>query len=159
MGNCITIEYSAIEKLRYKKDGHYHINIPTFYNKNSYANDRIDFVFDTGAYFTVINKKSALDFGFNLLPPFKTNLPLSGFAGNCEVEIKIIPCIIIGGYMLKNVKVAIPYINTNINILGLNVLENFNYYLDNANDFVYFSLNPAPKIPEELQCGSIELIT
>jgi len=159
MENFLSVKYTSIETFDYDIDGHYHIFVPTFYSQSSYSNDRINYIFDTGAYITVINKEIAAIFGFDLLPPIVSNIALKGFAGECTGDMKIIPGLIIGSYMLKNIKVAIPYADIKSNILGLNVLENFNYFLDNTNDFVYFSLNSAPNIPEELQCGSIELIT
>ena len=48
--NSLTITYDSVENLTYERDGNYHILIPAFYEFGSYSNDRIDFIFNTGAY-------------------------------------------------------------------------------------------------------------
>jgi len=40
-------------------------------------------------------------------------------------------------------------------ILGLNVLEYFNYLIDSQNDMIYFADNPSYKPPTELGCGRL----
>jgi len=119
MKNFLFVEYTSAEQLIYEKDGHYHIFVPAFYSSSSYANKTIDFIFDTGAYITVISKINAAIFGFDLIPPLVSNITLRGFTGECIGDIKIIPGLIFGGYMLKNVKVAIPCTDIKNNILGL----------------------------------------
>ena len=61
----------------------------------------------------------------------------------------------LGGKMLEDVKVAIPYIDTEDDILGLNVLEHFNYLIDSKNDKIHFSDNPDYKPPMELKSGKV----
>jgi clan AA aspartic protease (TIGR02281 family) len=146
--------------LRYDADGHRHIEIPVFYEKGSYSNHAVDFIFDTGAYLTVLTRKTARRFGFDKIVPIRTNIPLTGFADSrCTGDMVAIPRMLIGGRMLGDVKVAVPHIDTEDDILGLNVLEHFNYLIDNTNDKIYFSDNAVYKAPNNLKCGRITAVS
>ena len=112
-------------------------------------------MFDTGAYLSVVNRETAVAFGFHELPPIEKNVPVGGFAGSREVNLVEIPGIVLGGRRLINVRVAIPNGNTNDNILGLNVLEHFNYLVDTKNSLIYFSENDNYRLPPELDCRQI----
>ncbi|MDR2600685.1 MAG: retroviral-like aspartic protease family protein [Oscillospiraceae bacterium] len=158
MSNFITVKYDSVENLTLEEDGNYHIRIPTFYEYNNYSNDKVDFIFDTGAYITVISRKEALIRGFTDQFTVKSNVPLSGFAGGCLADIKSIPGIMIGNRRLEGMKVAVPHIDTDINILGLNVIDLFKFYIDTEHDEVYLQENPKPSIPESLRCRSIHII-
>ena len=159
MSNVMTITYDAVDRLSLEDDGNYHIRIPTFYGFDSYSNDRIDFIFDTGAYITVLSRQEAVLFDFMDNFTIKSNVPISGFAGSCLVDIKEIPGFVVGGKRLEGVKVAVPHIDTDVNILGLNVIELFKYYIDTEKYEIYFSENPLPSIPDFLQCKKIHQIT
>ena len=159
LDNSLTFNYASAEKLAIGSDGHYHIHLPTFYEFGSFSNERIDYVFDTGAFITVLTRKEAALLGFIDKYTIQTNVPLDGFAGGCLVDVKDIPGMVIGGRRLEGVKVAVPQVNTDINILGLNVIELFNCYLDTENDMVYFSDNPNPTIEKPLRCGKVHVIT
>ena len=98
-------------------------------------------------------------FGFDKLKAITTNIPLNGFAGSCEGDLKRLPCLILGGKQLIDVPVAIPYLDTRMDILGLNVLEHFNYLIDGTNSKIYFSQNVNYKAPASLKCGGINAIT
>jgi len=56
--------YDAKESFTLEDDGHYHLYVPAFYEFDGYANHEIDFIFDTGAYLTVIARSVAKRFGF-----------------------------------------------------------------------------------------------
>ena len=130
-----------------------------FYEFGSYSNDKVDFIFDTGAYITVINRAEAALFEYDDSFVVQTNVPLSGFAGGCLTDILEIPGFIIGNRRLEKVKVAVPHIDTDVNILGLNIIELFKFYIDTEKDEIYFSQNSQPNIPEPLQCGKIHIIS
>ncbi|MDR2569778.1 MAG: retroviral-like aspartic protease family protein [Oscillospiraceae bacterium] len=156
MCKIVEFEYNTVIDYLYDVDGHRHVRVPMFFEKDSYSNDTTDFVFDTGAYLTVLTKNTAERFGFNLLIPVQKNIPLTGFADSkCNGDLIEIPGILLGGKRLEDVRVAIPYIDTEDDILGLNVLEHFNYLIDSKNDKIYFSDNPIYKPPKELGCGKI----
>jgi predicted aspartyl protease len=155
----ISKNYSSMEYLPLESDGHYHIQIPTFYEFDNYSNDNIDFIFDTGAFLTVITRKMARFFGFVEAYTIKKDISLTGFAGGCLADLKELPGFVIGGRILSGVKVAVPHDETDINILGLNVIEYFRYYIDTENDYVYFAPNRNVAIAQELQCKSINVIS
>jgi predicted aspartyl protease len=147
--------YDSIENLTYEDDGHYHIRVPTFYEVNKNANGIVDFVFDTGAFLTVITRGTAAEFGFLDHFTIQPNIPLFGFSGECLADLKEIPGFILGGRRLTGVKVAVPHINTDMDILGLNIIEHFKYFIDTEIDKIFFSENPKPEIPVQLQASSI----
>jgi len=159
LSNILTFEYDSVENLTNEEDGNYHIRIPTFYDFKSFSNNKVDFIFDTGAYLTIISQRESSLFGFDDSFTIQRNVPLSGFAGGCLTDIKAIPGIIIGNRRLESVKVAVPQIDTDINILGLNVIELFKFYIDTEKDEIYFAQNPKPNIPESLRCGKIHLVS
>ncbi|MCL2198271.1 MAG: retroviral-like aspartic protease family protein [Defluviitaleaceae bacterium] len=148
-------KYDAVESLTLEADGHYHLNVPTFYNFDNYANTPVDFVFDTGAFLTVITRDAAARLGFHNRFTVQENITLSGFSGECLADLKEIPGFTIGGRKLTGVKVAVPHIETNTSILGLNVIEYFKYFIDTEHDKIYFAENPMPEIPAQLQSSSI----
>jgi len=69
----------------------------------------------------------------------------------------------IAGKYINQVTVAIPRDLENpnakkfsINLLGQNVLEYFNYYMDTSNDRIYFFKNHNPKpISDDTMCGTV----
>lgn len=160
MSNTIQFQYDAVDSIRYRaKEGHYYLHIPAFLAFNSYANLKINFIFDTGAYLTVISRHTAIRFGFDKFTPIKTDIDLSGFAGKCKGDIIELPGLVIGGKILEGVKVVIPQSVEGMNILGLNVLEYFNYLVDSTNGKIYFAMNESYKIPKVLECASIRSIS
>ena len=156
MPDTLNFPYNSVLDLSYNADGHRHLNIPLFFKKGSYSNEKVDFVFDTGAYLTVLTQKTARIFGFDKIKPISTNIPLTGFAdSHCESDLIEIPGMLLGGRMLEDVRVAVPYVATEDDILGLNVLEHFSYLIDSQNDKIYFLDNVVYKAPKELACGRI----
>ena len=150
----VNIQYTSVVDLHYRPDGHRHLKIPVFYNTDENNNNSIDFILDTGAYLTVLTKRTAELFGFDKLLPLAVNVPLTGFAGyKVEGDLIEIP-ILLGGKRLI-AKVVVPYVHITNNILGLNVLEHFNYSIDNTNDKIYFSDNPVYKANNVLMCSNI----
>lgn len=150
----LVLSYDSAHTLEYDK-GHYFLDIPAFYNYKDYSNKVISFVFDTGAYITVLSRRTVALMGFEGKFTVEENVPLSGFAGKTLADIKEIPGFVIGGRRLEGVKVAVPHIHTDENILGLNVLEYFKYLIDTESDKIYFAQNLKPEISKPLQARSI----
>ena len=160
MVNAVTFKYNSKIDYKYDVDGHRHVRVPLFFEKGSNSNDSIDFIFDTGAYLTVLTKDSAETLEYNKIIPVKKNIPLTGFADSkCTGDLIEIPGMLLGGKRLEDVRIAIPHIDTEDDILGLNVLEYFNYLIDNQNDMIYFADNPSYKPPIELGCGRLFSVT
>jgi len=159
MRNSINFSYNIAIDYKYEEDGHRHVDVPLFYDKDSYSNEQVDFVFDTGAYLTVLTPLTAELFGFDKITPIQTNIPLAGFADSkCSGDLIEIPGMLLGGKRLVDVRVAIPYLDTEDDILGLNVLEYFNYLIDSTNDRIYFKDNLTYKPPKELACGKVTTV-
>ena len=155
----INFSYNSAIDYRYEVDGHRHVDVPLFFDKKSYSNLQVDFVFDTGAYLTVLTQLTAELFGFDKITPIQKNIPLTGFADSkCSGDLIEIPGMLIGGKRLVDVKVAIPYLDTEDDILGLNVLEYFNYLIDSSNDKIFFTDSNTYKPPDELGCGNVMII-
>ena len=154
--NSIMSVYDSIEDLAYNDgDGHYHLTVPVLRDYNCYSNVSVDFIFDTGAFLTVLTQESATRLGFVNSFTVQKDVQLSGFTGACLADLKEIPGFIIGGRKLEGVKVAVPHIYTEANILGLNVIEHFKYFIDTENDKVYFAENSKPEIPCLLRARKI----
>jgi len=157
--NNLSFMYDYNENLKLENDGHYHLYVPAFHNYNSNSNDTVNFVFDTGAFLTVLTQRTAMRLGFADRFTVQTDIELSGYTGECSADLKEIPGFVIGGRRLEGVKVAVPHIDTDINILGLNVIEHFKYFIDTESDKIYFSENPKPEIPELLREKKIYAIS
>jgi len=159
MRNNKNFSYNTAIDYKYEEDGHRHVDVPLFFDKDSYSNEQVDFVFDTGAYLTVLTKFTAEQFKFDKITPIQTNIPLTGFADSkCSGDLIEIPGMLIGGKRLVDVRVAIPYIDTEDDILGLNVLEYFDYLIDSSGDKIYFSDSSTYKPPKEFGCGKVTTI-
>ncbi|MCL2224562.1 MAG: retroviral-like aspartic protease family protein [Defluviitaleaceae bacterium] len=151
--------YASSEELIYEDDGHYHLRVSAFYEFDSYANDIIDFIFDTGAFLTVISRVTAQEFGFLDRYTIQSDISLAGFSGECLADLKEIPGMVVGGRRLTGVKVAVPHLITDMDILGLNVIDHFKFFIDTEKDRIYFSENPKPEIPEMLKAKDIQVIS
>ena len=112
--------------------------------EGSTSSDKISFLYDTGAYITVINRYWYEWYGLNKLPRFETSL--HGYVGLAPGYVFQIPGLMIGQRLLTGVWVFTPTsMDATQNLLGDNVIEYFKPYQDNENDCFYFPDNPQPK--------------
>jgi hypothetical protein len=141
--------------------GHFYVKI-LLIREGSTKENYISFMYDSGAWITVLSRKVYEKNKLNILPwkPFS----MRGYGaseGEKESINKIqevpgfmyeIPALKIGNRVLTKVKSFTPE-NYKIteNILGGNVIEYFCPYQDNSNDYFYFpdNLNPKPYIHEK----------
>jgi len=151
----LTYKYRSEENLVFLRRSHYHIDIPIIRDFEYRLNRKVMFLFDTGAYVTVINKETSLLLGFDKIPALIEDFPLTGISGSIDASLIEIPGMIIGDRTLKGIKVAIPHEDTKYCILGLNVLEHFKYLLDSEHSKIYFNDNPKYKIPNELKSAEV----
>jgi predicted aspartyl protease len=105
----MSFEYETVEDLTYEGDGHYHLQVPAFYERGSYANCSIDFVFDTGAFITVVSRETAKRLKFLDTHTIMKDIQLDGFTGGCLADIKETPGFLIGGKFIDGAKVAVPH--------------------------------------------------
>jgi len=138
-----------------RQDGHHYITICAFYAGSDIYGTDIDFILDTGAFITVISRDIAREFGYDKLP--KMSAKIKGYSGEVPADFIRIPGLKVLEPLLTDIPVLIPVSSEyKQNVLGLNVLEYFNYYLDTENDKLYLSKNPNPRPYREiLACGGI----
>ena len=136
--------------------GHYYVTLRAIYNSSDNAyTEKIDFILDTGAFITVISRDIAELFGYDKLPKIPSKI--KGYTGEAPADFVRIPGLKILNIELVDVPVLIPY-NKELkqNILGLNVLEYFEYSIQTKNDRMYISLNTNPRHYHKiLECGQI----
>jgi hypothetical protein len=123
------------------------------------------FILNTGAYLSVIARGTAIDCGFDKLP--KTATTLFGFGGGIDVDYVRIPGLRILSRLHTDVPVLIPHDMYRTNpktgerrqmpeVLGLNILEYYNYYIDTEIDRIYLAENPNPRFYNKaLECGQV----
>jgi len=144
-----------------RKSGHMLIAVHVFPLEGAPA--KIPFVFDTGAYLTVLTRFTAHKIGLPLAGVHTANL--TGFnkeRGSDRAEIVIVPKIEIGKFIVEDVQVLVPLEDIEITeVIGENVLEYFTYTVDHAIDRVYFAKNLDPKPYKDstrgidLSCGRV----
>lgn len=152
-------QFSEIER----EDGHMVVDVAVYANDVNIS--KIDLVFDTGAYITVVSRETArkarLPLGMGI--PAK----LQGFSNEqapIAGELIEVPRIMLGKHFVYDVKVAVPLEDIAVaEVLGENVLEYFNYTVDHEKDVIYFKKNPKPKpyinVDKgiDLSCGKVLL--
>ena len=163
----MTVEFDQRYRTNFERDDN-HLIVPVYmfhYNLGrTLAKVSTDFIFDTGAKMTLIPAATARAYNYDALPTLHT----TRFGGivpgmYMTVEYKRIPGVKLVGKYINQVVVAIPcnpeepaYHTYSINILGQNVLEYFDYFMDTKNDQIYFLKNTDPKpINEYAACGNI----
>ena len=151
----LKFKYRSEEQLFFLRRSHYHLDVPVIYNMEFRHNRIIRFLLDTGAYVTIINRETSLFLKLDTLPVLIEDFPLSGLSGSIDASLIEIPGVVIGDRTLKSVKVAIPHEDTKYCILGLNVLEHFNYLIYSEHSKIYFNDNPNYKIPDELKSAEV----
>jgi len=141
------------------------IPLKVIYSGSPEDGEAIDFILDTGAYLTVISRSTAIRCGFDKLP--KKTTDLFGFGDAITVDFVRIPGLIILGKTRVDIPVLIPHSMYRTNprtgeikqmpeVLGLNVLEYYNYYIDTEKDRLYLNENPNPRFYSEfLESGQV----
>ena len=106
--------------------------------------DTIRFVYDTGAYITVINREVYEWFSLDKLP--RTDITISSYNGSTPGYLFQIPGLKIGEKLLTGIWTFSPKSDEiKQNLLGDNVIEYFRPFHDNLNDCIYFIENPNPE--------------
>jgi len=146
-----------------RQDGLFYITLQALYHGSPIGGSDIKFILDTGAYLTVISRGTAKRYGFDKLKSKST--VLFGFGGAIPVDFVRLPGLIILGKTRVDIPVLIPHEMYRINqeteetkqmpdVLGLNVLEYYNYYINSEKDRLYLSDNPAPRFyTNDLESG------
>jgi len=135
--------------------GHLYVNISAIYAGGDIDGTELSFILDTGAFITVISRDIASRLGYDKLP--KMPGKIKGYSGEASADFVRIPSLKVLDPFLTDVPVLIPHSrDLKQNILGLNVLEYFNYYIDTTNDKLYLSENLTPRHYNPiLACGGV----
>ena len=146
-----------------RKNGLYHVSLSILFEGGPVDGREVDFILDTGAYLSVISRGTAVRYRLDKLP--KKTTSLFGFGGGISADFVLIPGFRILGKTRTDVPVLIPHDMYRINpetgekkllpdVLGLNLLEYYNYYIDTENDRIYLNDNPNPRFySKELASG------
>ena len=138
--------------VRYKttrENGHCYVDI-LIVCEGSTDTSFIQFMYDTGAWLTVLSRKEYEANELFSLP--WRNFAMGGYGASADKKRKVqgilyqIPALKIGRRLLTKVWAFTPadYKITE-NILGLNAVDYYNTYQDNGNDYFYFFDNPNPR--------------
>ena len=151
-------------KLR-RKEGHLLVTLQALYENSPAMGEEVNFILDTGAYLTVLNRGTAITCGYDKLP--KKTTYIRGYSGKEPADLVYIQGLKILGKVMTHVAVLIPHSLYSADpetgekrqfqeVLGLNVLEYFNYFIDTENDMLHMKWNPTPKpYSKALACGEI----
>jgi len=121
----------------------------------------LDLLIDTGAFITMINKKTADTNGYPIINI--KGCVISGFSQkDLLCDLRKIPIIVFCGFTIKDVIVATPH-HDNVmvsEVLGMNVLENFDIGLEQTKCEIY--LNKRASFVSEkpkYKSGAVGLLT
>jgi len=150
-------EKTKIEYIRSK--GHVYVDIPIVRDGGT-DSDGISFMYDTGAYITVINREMYEWYGLDKLP--RRDATMGGYVGSTPGYIFQVPGMRIGNRLLLGVWAFTPKRKEiKQNLLGDNVIEYFRPFQDNQDDCFYFidNLQPEPYVSPDksisLACGKV----
>ena len=143
-----------------RDQGHYYIDI-LIVREGSTDDDYESFMYDTGAYITVLCKNVYESHKFGTLPRFAFSM--KGYGGGVSPGVVYrIPGLKIGKRLLTDIWAFTPdSYELKENILGGNVIEYFVTVQDNDADYIYFldNINPRPhhdeRINVSLACGGV----
>lgn len=143
------------------KDAHIYIRVPIVCEGSS-SEDLITFIYDTGAFITVLNHDRYEHFKLYNLE--RREITLHGYAGGTLGYLYKIPGLRIGKRLVRGVWAFTPKTHKlRQNLIGNNVLEYFRPFQDNMHDSIYFpdNLTPKPFFSEKhnisLACDSVLL--
>ena len=148
-----------------RKEGLLYITLHTIYAGSPAEGVELKLILDTGAYMTVLSRGTAIKHGFDKLP--KTVTSFTGFGGSVAVDFIRIPGLLILGRLRQDVPVLVPHDMYRVDektgkpkqmqeVLGLNVLEYYNYFVNTENDRLYLQENPNPRFYRpELASGQV----
>ena len=156
----MTLTIDSKTRVDYERvKGHIYLRVPIVCEGSTDLH-MVDFMYDTGAYITVINRERYEWYGLNRLP--RKTVTMGGYVGTTPGYVFQIPGLVIGRWMLSGVWAFTPLSKDfKQNLLGDNVIEYFRPFQDNLNDCFYFIENPSPEpfsSPEHsftLACDSI----
>ena len=134
----IEISYSNKDKIKVERN----IIMATFTSINSTRSpvDSFPLLLDTGAFITLIGKDRANLYGYAVFE--EKGCIISGFSEKGLIcDLRKIPTVIFCGFRIDDVLIATPhYDDVRVTeVLGMNILENFIFGIDIANEEIYMN--------------------
>jgi hypothetical protein len=139
------ISFDPLRKSVFRREnGQYRLYATIFRDVGKTKMGVVDFIYDSGAFLTVINKERYETLGLNSLPRVEHHI--NGYTGKADGYFFQMPWLRIGGEDLQYVWVFSPKSgDLKQNLLGTNVIERFRVFQDNEDDCFYFLLNTNPR--------------
>jgi hypothetical protein len=132
-----------------REKGHFYVKL-LIVCEGSTDDDFIPFMYDSGAWVSVLSRKYYESYKLNALP--WNSFSMSGYGAGLDESRKVqgflyqIPALKIGVRALADVWAFTPEsYDIKENILGGNAIEYFCPFQDNNHDYFYFFDNPNPK--------------
>ena len=148
-----------------RKNGLLYLTVQAIHEGSASEGTDIKFILDTGAYMTVISRGTAMQCGFDKLP--KTEVTLYGFGGGVAADAVRIPGLKIMGKVYTDVPVMIPHDLYRVDprtgeerqmaeVLGLNILGYYDYYVDSTESRLYLKETRTPYFyDDKLKSGQV----
>ena len=148
-----------------RKNGLLYLTVQAIHEGSSNEGTDIKFILDTGAYMTVISRGTAMQCGFDRLP--KTEVTLYGFSGGVAADAVRIPGLRVMGKIYTDVPVMIPHDLYRVSpdtgekkqmaeVLGLNILGYYDYYVDSSESRLYLKETHTPYFyDDKLKSGQV----
>jgi hypothetical protein len=148
-----------------RQDGLFYVTLQAIHEGSANEGTDIKFILDTGAYMTVISRGTAIQCGFDRLP--KKYVTLFGFSGGITADFVRIPGLRVLDKLYTDVPVMIPHDLYRVHpktgekkqmaeVLGLNILGYYDFYVDSTNGRLHLKETLVPSFyNDNLKSGQI----
>ena len=139
------ISFNNVHKSAFRRsDEQYRLYTTIYRDTEKSKVGLIDFIYDSGAFLTVINKERYETLGLDRLPRIEHYI--NGYTGKAPGYYFQLPWIQLGGEDLPYVWAFSPKSGElSQNLLGTNVIERFRIFQDNETDCFFFIKNNNPR--------------
>jgi len=150
------IDFISSQQVTLRRDnGHYKLFVTIYRDVGKMKKGVIDFIYDSGAFLTVINKERYETLGLSKLPRIEHYI--NGYTGKAEGFYFQLPLLHIAGEDLPYVWAFSPRSGElSQNLLGTNVIERFRVFQDNENNSFFFQKNNNPQYYKTNEGSSFE---
>jgi hypothetical protein len=139
------INFDIAQKSTFRRiNGQYRLFVAIYRDVEKTKKGVIDFIYDSGAFLTVINKERYETLGLDTLPRIEHYI--HGYTGKANGYYFQLPCLQIGGQDLSYMWAFSPKSGElKQNLLGTNIIERFRVFQDNEEDCFFFLSNNNPR--------------
>ncbi|MCL2204800.1 MAG: retropepsin-like domain-containing protein [Defluviitaleaceae bacterium] len=123
--------------------------------------EQLHIILDTGAFMTLIDKDVAVSSGYEIIE--EKGCIISGFSEKGLLcDLRKISTLVFAGFKIKDVIIATPHEDDIgvAEVLGMNILENFNFHIDIETEEIYLNKRGAfTSQKPRYACGEINLFS